>query len=59
MKKERFIEILFKVLSLPLIICVVLLADWLGYHSWIGVVVLICSTIVTFALILLLISRSK
>lgn len=59
MKKERVVEILFKVLSIPLIIGIVLLADWLGYHSWIGVVVLICSTIVTFSLILLLISRSK
>lgn len=53
------VELMFKILVIPIVVGVVLLMDWLGLRGWIGFVVLACSTVVSFALIVFQISRLK
>lgn len=56
---KRAAELLLKIFAIPIVVGIVLLMDWLGLRGWIGFVVLACSTVVSFALIVFQISRLK
>jgi putative effector of murein hydrolase LrgA (UPF0299 family) len=56
---KRAAELLLKIFAIPIVVGIVLLVDWLGLQGWIGFVVLACSTVVSFALIVFQISRLK